>query len=198
MKTETLKQGSALATMIGGVGFAALEIIVALYFPESLPFSQRYTGLALGIIEIVELFSLFLLLLGLVGQYLHQAEAAGRFGGIGFLFAFLGTAWSLGEVWTSAILFPGMSQEVPAYLDGLIQTPPPLVMFGVGLGFILFPLGWILYSLASIRAKIYPLLAGISLIVGVLLIPFVPIGANLLLGAGWAWMGYEVWKRTTH
>ncbi len=57
----------------------------------------------------------------------------------------------------------------------------------------LFPLGWIVFSVASWRAKVYSRGASVLVIVGVLLIPFLPIVANLLLGAGWGWMGYSIW-----
>ena len=193
MKPTTLMRLSGLATIIGGVGFAVGEILIAIFFPESLPFSQRFAGLGLSILEALELPTLIMLLLGLVGLYLHQHKASGRLAFIAFLLAFLGTAWSVGEGWTSAFLFSGLSNAVPQFLDSLIIAPPMMAAVGVGLGFVLFPLGWIMFSVAAWRAKVYSRWASVLVIVGVLLIPFLPIVANILLGAGWGWMGYSIW-----
>jgi uncharacterized membrane protein YciS (DUF1049 family) len=193
MKTTTLFRLSGLATIIGGVGFAIGEILIAIFFPESLPFSQRFAGLGLAVVEALEIPALILLLLGTIGLYIHQQKASGTFGFIGFLLAFIGTVWSIGEGWTSAFLFSGLSSAVPQFLDSLIIDPPTMAAIGVGLGFILFPLGWILFSVATLRSKVFSRWSGVLVIVGVLLIPFLPIIANLLLGAGWSWMGYSVW-----
>ena len=108
MKTTTLLRLSGLATIIGGVGFALGEMLIALFFPESQPFSQQLAGLGLSILEALELPALMLLVLGLVGLYLHQQQASGIFGFIGFLLAFVGTIWSIGEGWTSTFLFFGI------------------------------------------------------------------------------------------
>ena len=193
MKPTTLMRLDGLATILGGVGFAVGEIIIAIFFPENLPFSQRFAGLGLSILEALELPALILLLLGLVGLYLHQRPASGIFAFIGFLLAFVGTVWSVGEGWTSAFLFSGLSSAVPQFLDSLTTNPPTMAAVGVGLGFILFPLGWIVFCVASLRAKVYSRWASFLIIVGVLLIPFIPIVANLFLGAGWGWMGYSLW-----
>ena len=134
MKPTTLMRLSGLATIIGGVGFAVGEILIAIFFPESLPFSQRFAGLGLSIVEALELPALIMLLLGLVGLYLHQHQASGLLAFIGFLLAFLGTAWSVGEGWTSAFLFSGLSSAVPQFLDSLTIAPPTMAAVGVGLG----------------------------------------------------------------
>ncbi len=193
MKTATLLRLNGLATIIGGVDFAVGEILIAIFFPESLPFSQRFAGLGLSVVEALEIPALILLLLGTIGLYFHQQKASGTFGLIGFLMAFIGTVWSIGEGWTSAFLFSGLSSAVPQFLDSLITNPPTMAAIGVGLGFILFPLGWIVFCVAALRSKVFSRRSGFLVIVGVLLIPFLPIVANLLLSAGWGWMGYSVW-----
>jgi hypothetical protein len=81
------------------------EILIAIFFPESLPRSRRFAGLNLSILEALEVPTLILLLMGLVGLYLYQCKQSGKFGLIGFLLGFIGTAWSLGEGWTSAFCF---------------------------------------------------------------------------------------------
>lgn len=180
--------------MIGGAVFALGEMLIALLFPESLPLSQRFAGIGLSVIEAAEFVALILLLLGLVGLCLHQSRAAGVFLFVSFVLAFVGTAWSAGEVWTSAFLFSSLSSAVPQYLDSLITAPPPLVAVGVGMGFILYPLGWILFSAASARAGVFSRWACGLVIAGVLLIPFLPLLANALFGVGLVWMGYRVWS----
>jgi len=188
---------SGLATIIGGAGFTLGEIIIAIFFPEGRPLSQRYAGFGLSILEALELAALMVLLLGLMGLYLHQRKQSGVLGFVGFLLAFVGTTLNVGAVWTGAFLFSALSNAAPQFLDSLTTAPPPMAAVGVMLGFILFPVGWILFGLASLRAKVYSRWASLLVIAGIVLFLFVPIVANVLLGAGWAWMGYSVWATTS-
>jgi hypothetical protein len=52
-----------------------------------------------------------LLQIGLVGLYVRQSEAAGIFGLLGFVVAFLGTALAVGAIWSQLFIVPELVDE---------------------------------------------------------------------------------------
>jgi hypothetical protein len=103
-----------------------------------------------------------LLLIGLVGLYARQSEAAGPLGLAGFLVAFLGTALNMGFFWAILFLTPILAVEAPVLLD---EGPTPGFFFTL----ITFTVGWMLFGVATLRARVYPRIAAIVLIIGAVL-----------------------------
>lgn len=132
-----------------------------------------------------------LLLLGLVGLYARQAEASGILGLIAFLVAFAGTALMLGTWWTNAFVPPVLAQEN----SRLLETGPTGVLnFAFTLSFSLAALGWLLFGLVSLRARIYPRAATVALMVGAAL-TFAPLPVSgTVLYLAIAWMGLKLFS----
>lgn len=129
-----------------------------------------------------------LLLVGLVGMYLRHSEAAGVLGLIGFLAALLGTSLVMGAFWSDLFVTPALAQEVPELLNA--EEPPALVDLGFTLSFSLFALGWLLFGLSVLRARIYPRAAAFLLIVGAAL-TFIPLpGTGIVFSAAVIWLGF--------
>jgi hypothetical protein len=128
-----------------------------------------------------------LLLVGLVGLYIRQSEASGILGLVGFAAAFLGEALVLGAVWTELFVAPFLANAAPAVLDA---GPTGTLAVGFILTFALGALGWLLFGLAALRARVYPRAAAIALMVGAV-ISFLPIPASgIVLDAVVAWLGF--------
>ena len=137
---------------------------------------------------VVFLLAGVLLLIGLVGMYLHHSEAAGVLGLIGFLAALLGTSLVMGAFWSDLFVTPALAQEVPELLNA--EEPPALVDLGFTLSFSLFALGWLLFGLSVLRARIYPRAAAVLLIVGAAL-TFIPLPATgIVFSAAVIWLGF--------
>lgn len=137
---------------------------------------------------VVFLLAGVLLLVGLVGMYLHHSEAAGVLGLIGFLAALLGTSLVMGAFWSDLFVTPALAQEVPELLNA--EEPPALVDLGFTLSFSLFALGWLLFGLSVLRARIYPRAAALLLIVGAAL-TFIPLPATgIVFSAAVIWLGF--------
>lgn len=131
-----------------------------------------------------------LLLLGLVGLYISQAEAAGVLGLVGFLTAFLGTAFLVGALWFELFITPALAVEAP----GLAEAE--LGIAGFILVFLLSALGWVLFGVATLRARVYPRWAAVLLIVGGL-VAFVPVPlSGVVFSAAVAWMGFILFTRS--
>jgi hypothetical protein len=130
-----------------------------------------------------------LLLVGLVGLYIRQSEASGILGLVGFAAAFLGEALVLGAVWTELFVAPFLANAAPAVLDA---GPTGTLAVGFILTFALGALGWLLFGLAALRARVYPRAAAIALMVGAV-ISFLPIPASgIVLNAVVAWLGFTL------
>ena len=146
--------------------------------------------------------SAILLLIGLISLYARQMDKIGRLGLMGFVLAFIGTA-----VVGSILFFAATTMHLIATTapDMFAQTTAPPT-FVVPLFGLTFGLGFILFSVATIRAGVLPRWSGWLLLLGILLSmtegsPMDPIlmhwivtSGHVLLGISWAWMGYTIWS----
>ncbi len=130
------------------------------------------------------LLATVLLLLGLVGIYLHEAAAAGIVGVVGFLTAFAGTALVVGAIWFELFITPPLAVAAPSLADTELGLP------GFILSFLLTGIGWLVFGVATFRARVYPRGAAILLIAGAVL-SFIPIPlAGSVLSLAVAWLGF--------
>jgi hypothetical protein len=123
--------------------------------------------------------------MGLVGLYARQSDAAGPLGLAGFVVAFLGTALVTSLFWASLFIVPTLAVEAPVLLD---EGPPPGFFFTL----ITFSVGWLLFGVATLRARVYPRIAAIVLIIGAVLamlpLPF----TEVVLAVAVAWLGFAL------
>jgi hypothetical protein len=194
MSSSNLIRWSGLSSVIGGILLILYDILEIVLFAGEHGSKVMITG-TWFIVQIVILIGIVFLTLGLVGLYTRQAEQAGSLGIISFLLAFAGTMMMFGEIWSESFLGPIVAEEAPALLDA---EPSGMLVFGVLLAFVLFPLGYLLFGFASLQTKILPRGAAALLMVGsvvafVLLFLEVPF-ALILMGAALVWMGYSLWS----
>ena len=183
MSSSNLIRWSGLAAVVAGV----LSLIADLLAMSQIgPFTHWVTTGTYAFESLLRMSVLVLLLpLGLVGLYARQSEAAGLLGLLGFVVAFAGTVLVAGFAWTGAFIAPALATSAPQFLN----APPP----GRSLSILIFVIGWLLFGIASLLARIYPPRAAILLIVGtVLLAPLaffeVPLG-GLVFNAAVVWLG---------
>jgi hypothetical protein len=132
----------------------------------------------------------FVLLLGaLIGLYVRQVEAAGVLGLVGFLVAFLGTALLIGGAWEEAFGTPTLAEIAPQAVSS--EGPPKWLGFGFILSGVLFSLGWVLFGVSTLRARVYPRAAAILLILGAVL-ALMPLPLTTVLGVTVAWLGFNL------
>jgi hypothetical protein len=135
------------------------------------------------------LFSGILGLAGLIGLYARQSESAGAFGLVGFIAAFIGSSLMLGSFWTRVFVVPWMAVEIPEFLD----THPAgtgILAFGLTASTVVFAAGWLLFGVSAFRARVYPRIPVVLLMIGApLLVPPVP-GLALPFSLALAWLGF--------
>ncbi len=151
--------------------------------------------------------SLMLMQLGLVGLYARQLEKTEWIGLVGFVLAFIGTAFAGAIQFMVATIIPLVAAKATAIFDQA-RTPPGFAVPVFALG---FGLGYVLFGIATMRAGVLPRWSGLLLSIGVSLFMFAEVSreASLLSGTvphvigdsgaailslGLMWMGYALWS----
>ena len=103
------------------------------------------------------------LMIALIAVHGRLAASLGRFGLVAFLFAVVGVMTQGGNMWFDGFAVPWLAQALPQ----VFTTPPTLpLQIGGLLSYVLFALGWVLYGLATLRARAVPVVLSIGLIAG--------------------------------
>ncbi len=184
MSSSNLIRSSGLAAIVGSV-LLLIGDLLSLTEPENL--SEAATTASFAFTYLLYLLGTVLLLVGLVGLYVRQSEASGALGLASFVVAFLGTALVLGAVWAQLFIAPFLATEAPAALN---TEPTGTLALGFTLTFALAAVGYLLFGIAALRARVYPRAAAIVLIAGAV-ISFLPIPASgIVLDVVLAWLGF--------
>jgi hypothetical protein len=130
-----------------------------------------------------------LLLVTAVAAYDWQARSARRFGVVALVAALVGTMALGGDLWFESFAVPWIADRVPQAFD---TTPTVVLGLGAISSYFAFALGWVLFGLASLRARVFPVAICCAIVLGGAvawraLLP--PWGAPL--GLAIAWLG--VW-----
>lgn len=179
MKLERPARWGGLAALVAG-GLLVISELVRLYIDLADPSLYRSI---FGFDGILGLILAVLVQLGLVGLYARQAEAAGTLGMVGFVLAFIGVQVSMGASFVDAFVKPVVwPWEDPEYFERTIAS---FAIFAPG-----FVLGWVLFGLATLRARIYPRAAAMLLIAGALIVVLPLPLSGVVFAVAVAWMGY--------
>jgi len=103
------------------------------------------------------------LLISLIAVYERQQRAAGTFGLIGFLAAIVGTMTMGGDMWFDGFASPWLADVLP---QAFTAEKTAILQTGGLLSYLLFAVGWVLFGLASLRARVFPMWISIALAVG--------------------------------
>lgn len=139
----------------------------------------------------IRLLGAMLLVFGLIALYARQVEAAGTLGLIGFLGSMIGTVLLTGVAWFQTFGMPVLAAEVPGFFVAQ-QTGDVGVLLSIGQNVPIYvqAIGWVIFGIATYRARVFPRRATIVLVVGALLL-FVPIpGIPVVFQLAVAWLGF--------
>ncbi len=181
MPSSSLIRLAGLAAVLSGVSSLIGDLLSLVVDLES---AESAATVPYVFVFLLYLLGAVLLLLGLVGLYASQSEAAGVLGFVGFLVAFLGTALVSGALWFELFITPSLAAEAPELAEA------ELGLAGFILSFLLVIIGWLLFGVATLRARVYPRPAAVLLIAGAVL-SFAPIPlAGIVLSVAVAWLGF--------
>lgn len=182
---RTLLLVCAVATILGAlltVSADALALIKGLS-------NEGFTNTSIErVMSILFLAGKVLILVGLVGLYLRQTHAAGKFGVVAFLIVLAGTGLMIASDWSEVFIAPVLAEALP----DIGTNVPPRIMAGFILNFATEALGLLLFGIATFRARVFPRPAALLLIIGNF-IPFtgIPMG-YIFLYAGFIWLGIAI------
>ena len=106
---------------------------------------------------------LVLLTLALVGFYARSERQLGTAGHVGFVIALVGTVMAAGGAWDSLFTLPYLADEAPAVLD---KDTGGSLLAGFVISYLVMVAGWATFAIATLRAKLAPRGAAITLLVG--------------------------------
>jgi hypothetical protein len=196
MSSSNLIRWGGLAAMLAGVAFVTADLLSLSIYPK-FPAVESLTSGVYAVQSVLKLLAAVLLLVGLFGLYIRQAEAAGILGLAGFLIALTGTVLMIGAFWATAFFAPFVAAGDPAWFDaGEGPTGRLAVAFAVSDAF--FVLGWSLFGIATLKARIYPRVAAVLLVVGAVpvlgTLLVVGFPTSIMFSAAVAWLGYALWS----
>jgi hypothetical protein len=192
---------SPLSRIAGPIAIVAGALVVLTRLPLLLFLiagAEDLTSFVLGpthaINGVASIVAFALLALALVAIYEREAQDAGWLGLIGFATALLGTIFMAGDWWYEAFAVPRMAEVAPELIPTFVGGR--LLMGGVA-SFALLGIGWVMFAIASLRARVFPTTIAATMLVGGLLAG-IPIGypyltGQIILGIAIAWLG--VWLR---
>lgn len=114
--------------------------------------SEAATGPAFYAPALAMLGSTLALLVALVALFVARADELGSLGLAGFLGAFVGTSLGAGGAWSYVFVVPYLSANAP----GLADESSGSVLVGFVLSYLLMGLGWLLFAVAHLRARLQP------------------------------------------
>jgi hypothetical protein len=190
ISSNLVRVGGGSAAIVGGALILISAILGSLAIGGEGISEQASTG-AYTFVTLLYLLAVVLVRGGLVGLYARQSEEAGLLGVVGFLVAFLGTALLVGASWNQAFITPALAETVAGVVL-LEQGLSGWANFGFTLTFLLASLGWLVFGVATLLARVYPRPAAVLLIIGAL-ISFIPLSyTEVVLAAAIAWLGFDL------
>ena len=103
------------------------------------------------------------LAIALVALHERLAPRYGRYGLIAFLAALVGTMTQGGNMWFDGFAVPWLAEVAPQVLDA--EKTITLVV-GALAAYLTFALGWVLFGVALLRARIVPVAVPLGVVVG--------------------------------
>ena len=188
MPYSCLVRWSGFAAMVAGVLLLIAELLELLPAFDNLPFSELALTGIFTLQLTLYLVGLILLAVGLAGLYAHQAETAGPLGLVGFVVAFAGTVFFTGFFWANIFVAPALAHGAPEFLDQGGRFP------GFRLSLLIYAVGWLLFGLASLKARVHPRAPVILLIVGAALDLFGAPLSGLAIDAAFVWLGFSLFS----
>jgi hypothetical protein len=183
----------AAASIAFGAGALVIvtRLVIALTTPPDAQALKAYVLTPTHAINsVASILAFALLAVALVAAHSRQASEAGGLGVIALGAAIIGIVFMAGDWWYEAFAVPWMAEVAPQVFDTFVGGR--LLIGGVS-SFALFGIGWALYGVASLRARVFPAAVSIAILASGLL-SGVPIGVvylsgQAILGLAIVWLG---------
>ena len=198
MSAAKLIRWGGIALLLGGVLWGMQKIGWQLFIGERDP--RGYPQPAATILWVMGLVAALLVLLGLPALYARQAKQAGSAGLIAFVVVFSGMALVIGIAYFGVFLQAGLVDLiVTAEAAGMTVQEPVAAAVGFIIALVAYTVGWLFFSLISLRARVLPRWA-VALVIAGLALGFLFMASGISLLAlpiteiGIASLGFALWR----
>ena len=154
MRVHLVRLG-AISTMVTAVLFLGFGVTPWLLLPIDASLLEWVQDPQWVVLNVAALVMALLLPLTLVALYAAQAESLGTVGLASFVLAFLGSLLYLGLQFDETFVWPILAKESPSLLalQGPMFSDPGFVSIYLAMG-VFFILGWIVFGIATYRARV--------------------------------------------
>jgi hypothetical protein len=205
--TSSALAASGVALMLAGASFVAFMALHPFGELAGQRAALRVTWLPAHTFHFL---GALLALFGLPGLYTRQMRRAGKLGLAGFVGAFAGTAMFVGTGMITAFVWPVIARYDPGFVaaNGPLfrDTLTRLAIDGT---YAVLAVGWVIFAVAMLRARVLPRPGALAVLIGVLLFsaPVAPVGpapwivrviGAFVFGGGLAWLGWALWSEGHH
>jgi hypothetical protein len=193
MAQSLLARSAASLAIIAGVLVVVTRVVIMSTTPADVESLKAYVlAPTHAINSVASIVAFAMLVLALVATYDVQAREARVLGVIALGAAIVGTVFMAGDWWFEAFSVPRLAEVAPSAMDTF--TGGRLLAGGLT-SFVLFGIGWLLYGIASLRARVFPAAISWAIIVGGV-VSGVPLGVVYLSGSvilGLAFVALGTW-----
>ena len=197
MTAMRLIRWSGFVMILTGVLLLLLGILPSIVLPTGDSILNGVLDPQWGVVSVLAFVLTILMVWTLISLYSRQINESGFLGILGFSMSFLGLLLYSGLQFDMAFVWPSLAIHAPALIDysGPMFTHP---MFSVihFLFVLVTPLGYLIFGISMIRAKVFPrwsailFTLGMPLASGILFPPFILRTIGGVLSAGsLIWMG---------
>jgi hypothetical protein len=167
------------------IGGGVLTGVANAVFSPLLPIEGSFAELAGSQVFLVRLSlaaaGLMLVLLGMVGLYIRHAAKIGWFSALAFVVAFCGTAAIMAHEWAQVFFIHHIAKTAPDALDAMENVAGPNLFDAESIIVASsFSLGWIVWSIAMLRARVIGWLGPVLVPLGLFAAPLLGAGASAL------------------
>ena len=162
MTSRTLYRLSGGTLIVGSLLLSIGTVLTSTLYGNATP--QQILSLSWLLVGLMIFIGSLLFVIGLPGMYLRQAGRAGVLGLVGFILLFFAMLLA-GVVFigVQVIVFPFLAQKAPQFI-GPTNIPSGAVLLLLISGLML-SIGPVVLGIATMRARVFPRLAGVLLIV---------------------------------
>jgi hypothetical protein len=194
---------SGMAMIVGGVSFLIANVVITPMMNFDAPFAEMVASKAFLWRLSIATLTVFLLMVGSVGLYAYQSGRSGLFGKIAFGLTFLGCASMFAHEWAQVFYMHSLAVIAPDALEALSDAKGTIHSIEGPAAFATFVLGWVVFAVSMLVAKVFARLAPVLIIIGVIATPLLALvvspilgGAigSAVLGSGFILLGRELIK----
>ena len=163
MSESALSRYAGPIVLIVGAYLAVIHLVLEFVFIRFSDLAVMLADPTFRVVNLAYAAAFSGLAIAACAAYDKQARAAGTFGLVALCAAIIGTVNLGANMWFEGFAVPWLAGEVPEIL-----TAEKTLFWQVGYysSYLLFAIGWVLFGLASLRARVFPRLISLAIVAG--------------------------------